>query len=467
MKSSSKSTFASVIANRGFRFLWINQILIQLAFNTLNFALLIWIYKLTDSVFAASGLMIAIYLPALLFGMLAGVYVDIANRKKIILTIDILFALAFLVFIFIKGSYPLLLLNAFFVNSLAQFFMPTESSSIPLLVKKKQLMLANSLFSMTLYGSFMIGFTLAGPLLSIFGINSVFYLGFGFMLLAWILAQNLPTINVPRVKINQSLHLLKSLHEIIKLTVSESRQTLKIIRGKLNVAVSIGLLAGGQGVIGVLAVSISAYMERVLHIHATDASFVLMVPLGLGMVSGALIIGKFAHNIPKRTLVVPALVITGILFILMALIPTIAHVMQIAELPEYLRRPRFFFRAPSLSLIFALGAFIVGFCAVSIVIPAQTILQENTNVKVRGKVFGVLSVLMNVFAAGPVILAGVFSDLFGVTPIFLVMGILISVVGLLALRPGFFFAKNHLPFRVREFLGLGHWEGKQSDPQTT
>lgn len=457
---ANKPTFASVIANKGFRFLWINQVLIQLSFNTLNFALLIWVYKLTDSIIASSGLMIAIYLPALLFGMLAGVYVDIANRKKIILTIDLLFALAFLVFLFIKGSYPLLLLNAFFVNSLAQFFIPTESSSIPLLVRKKQLMLANSLFSMTLYGSFMIGFSLAGPLLSILGINSVFYLGFACMFLAWILAQNLPAINIPQGKIEQSWHLLKSLQEIIKLTVSESRQTFRVIKGKLNVAVSIGVLAGGQGVIGVIAILISAYMERVLHIHATDASFVLMVPLGLGMILGALTIGKFGQNLPKRTLVIPALIMTGILFILMALIPTIAHVVQLAELPEYLRRPRFFFRAPSLSLIFAIGAFVMGFCAVSIVIPAQTILQENTSVKVRGKVFGVLSVLMNVFAAGPVILAGLFSDLFGVTPIFFSMGVLIFIVGLLALRPGFFFAENHLPFKMREFLGLGHWEGK-------
>ncbi len=455
-----KPTFTSVIANRGFRYLWINQILIQLAFNTLNFALIIWVFKLTDSNLAVASLMIAIYLPALLFGMLAGVYVDIANRKKIILTIDLLFALAFLVFLLIKGSYPLLLINTFFVNSLAQFFMPTESSSIPLLVNKKQLFLANSLFSMTLYGSFMIGFVLAGPLMSFFGINSIFYLGFGYLFLAWILAQNLPSIKVSQSKSKESLYLLSSLHSILKLTVSETRQTIKIIKGKLNVVVSIGLLAAVQGVIGVLAVLISAYMERVLKIHATDASFVLMVPLGLGMVVGALIVGKFAHNIPKRTLVIPAIVLAGMLFILMASVPTMAHFIQLTELPEYLRHPRFFFKAPSLSLMFAIGAFVMGVCAVSIIIPAQTVLQENTSVKIRGKVFGALGVLMNVFAAVPVILAGVFADLFGVTPIFFSMGILIFIIGLLALRPSSFFQENHLSFRIREFLGLGHWEGK-------
>lgn len=455
-----RPTFISVIGNRAFRFLWINQILIQLAFNTLNFTLIIWVFKLTDSNLAVSVLMISIYLPALIFGLLAGIFVDIADRKKIILTIDFLFALAFLFFIVIKKFYPLLLLNTFFVNSLGQFFMPIESSSIPMLVKRRQLLLANSLFSITLYGSFMIGFSLAGPILSIFGINAIFYLGFVCLSLAWLLSQNLPSIKISQGKKQESLHLLTNFSSIVKLATTETRQTLSAIRGKISVATSIGLLAGAQGVIGVLAVLISAYMERVLHIHATDASYVVMVPLGLGMISGAYFIGKFAHGIPRRAIVIPCLILVGILFMLVALVPTIAHLIQAADLPNHIRHPRFFFRAPSLSLIYALGAFLMGICAVGVIVPAQTVLQENTQEQIRGKIFGVVGVAMNLFAAVPVMLAGGLSDLFGETPIFLVMGMMIFATGLLALKPGFFFKENHLPYRMREFLGLGHWEEK-------
>ncbi|MBI2040419.1 hypothetical protein HYT18_05105, partial [Candidatus Microgenomates bacterium] len=50
-----KVSFASVISARGFKYLWINQILLQLAINTLNFSLLIWVYKLTGSNFAVSA----------------------------------------------------------------------------------------------------------------------------------------------------------------------------------------------------------------------------------------------------------------------------------------------------------------------------------------------------------------------------------------------------------------------------
>ena len=172
--SDPKPTFAALIQNPGFRYLWFNQILVQLAYNTLNFTLLIWVYKLTDSVFADAALLFAMYLPAVIFGIFAGVFVDESDRRRIIMRIDFLLAVAMILFIFIKGSFGLILLNTFFINSLAQFFIPAEGSSIPMVVPKKQLLLANSLFSLTLYGSFMIGFSLAGPLLIFFGINTTF-----------------------------------------------------------------------------------------------------------------------------------------------------------------------------------------------------------------------------------------------------------------------------------------------------
>ena len=84
---------------------------------------------------------------------------DLVDRKKLIILVDIFLAAGLLLFILIKGSYSLILVNTFFVNSLVQFFMPSESSSIPILVPKKLLFFANSLFALTLYGTFMVGFT--------------------------------------------------------------------------------------------------------------------------------------------------------------------------------------------------------------------------------------------------------------------------------------------------------------------
>lgn len=449
--------FTQVLQNRGFVFLWLNQILIQLAYNTLNFALLIWVFKLTDSNIAVAALMLCVFLPAILFGLVSGIYVDIADRRKIILVIDLLLALSFFVFIFIKESYPLILLNTFFINTLGQFFVPTESSSIPMLVSKKQLILANSLFSLTLYGSFMVGFATAGPILSYQGINTVFILGIIASLLAWFLSRNLPVIQVSKGAKFKSMPNWSEIHKMIDLTLAEGKLAAKFIKGKLSVMAAIILMAGIQGVIGVLAVLVSSYMETVLHIHATDASYVIMIPLGLGMVVGALLIGRFASHLSKRYLVIPSLITVGVLFFIAGITPYVAHIIQVADLPDYIRHPRFFFRAPSLSLMFAIGSFLTGMAAVGIIVPSQTVMQENTTEQNRGKIFAVLVVVMNIVAAVTSVFAGIFADLLGTAPIFILMALIILPVGLFLRNPSRFLKEHHLPYKLREFLGLGFW----------
>src|SRR5258708_7652334 len=167
-------SFAQVLKNPGFFNLWINQILVQLSYNSLNFALIIWVFQLTHSNTALSTLLFAIYLPAFLFGLFAGVIVDIVDRKKIIMSINICLALLFFSLAIFKNSYPAILVIAFLVNCLGQLYAPAESSAIPMLVKKGQLFAANSIFSTTLYVSFLLGFGLAGPLIDHFGINFIF-----------------------------------------------------------------------------------------------------------------------------------------------------------------------------------------------------------------------------------------------------------------------------------------------------
>lgn len=459
MADDTSPTFSSIIRNKGFRYLWLNQILVQLAYNTLNFTLLIWVFKLTESSLAVSALLLAMYLPAVFFGVFAGVFVDIADRRKIIRLIDALLALSFISFIFIKYSYPLILLNTFFINSLAQFFLPAEGSSIPMVVEKKQFLLANSLFSLTLYGSFMVGFSLAGPVLGLLGLNYAFGLGAAALAVAFIITQWLPPIKSENIHEKFDNFLApRNLRNMIDLTISETKETVRFIRSAMTVSTSIVLLAFIQGVIGILAVLMSSYMETVLHIHATDASYFLMVPLGVGMILGAYSIGRWGQSIPRRFIVIPAIIAAGILFILAGFISDIAWFFQASELSSKIHNLRYFFRAPWISIFFAFGSFLLGLCAVGIVIPSQTVLQENTTEQMRGKIFAVLAVLMNIVSIVPIILAGALADLFGPAPIFIFLGAVVFATGLIALRPGKFIPEQHASLAVRQFLGMGHWK---------
>ena len=129
---------------------------------------------------------------------------------------------------------------------------------------------------------------------------------------------------------------------------------------------------------------------------------------------------------------------------------------------HYFGNPRpvpFLYQLP-LSKVLIVGSFLMGVALVSILIPSQTVLQENTPEEDRGKVFSVLGVAMSGLSLIPIFLTGILADIFGTTPIFIALGLVIIVVGMFGLKPSLFFKKEDLSYKVREFLGLGHWEGK-------
>lgn len=452
-----QTTFTSVLKNPGFLNLWINQILVQLSYNALNFTLILWVYRLTNSNTAVSALLFCVYLPAVIFGLFAGVLVDVLDRRKIIRILNLALAVLFASLIFLKDFYPAILIVAFLVNTMSQFYTPCEASAIPILVKRSQLLIANSLFTTTLFSTFLVGFGLAGPLINHLGLDYIFGIAAGLLVTAFLLTFLFPPIvSKPDLEGKKLLKALekRDLSQIRQIGASQVKYTLRLIKTKLSVLFSILIMSGVQVVIGILAVLIPSFFEKELSISATDVSQVLILPLGLGMVIGGFIIGRFGHRIPKRVIVGRGILVAGILFLVVGIAPFISPVIRYFNRPKVLP----FFYQPSLSSIMAVGSFLLGIAMVSIIIPSQTVIQENTAENLRGKVFSVLAVVMQGASLIPVLTVGITADLFGTMPIFIAIGGTIALLGLFAIKPDFYFAEHHLPFNLREFLGLGHWK---------
>lgn len=446
----------SILKNRGFLNLWINQILVQLSYNALNFGLLVWVYRLTGSSAAVSLMLFSVYLPSVVFGLFAGILVDITDRKKIITIINLLLALCFLSLIFLKGSFIAILFIVFLVNSLVQFYVPAESSAIPLICSRKQLLAANSLFAITLFGAFLGGFGIAGPLINFFGINFVFIFGAILLLIAFFLSFLFPPINNSLDPLGKKLSEAiqrKNASLIVDVAGREIKNTFSLIKGRVAVLVSLFILASIQVAIAVLGTLVPSFFEGVLKINAADASFIMIIPLGLGMVLGGVILSRFGSLIPKRTLVAGGITVGGILFFILG---TSYFIGPIFGSPANIPEP--FIHKPIVTTALMLGSFLLGLAMVGIVVPSQTALQEYSPERDRGKVYAALSVLMSFLTLVPVLLVGVLADLIGASPIFLAMGAVIALTGLLAFKPDFYFSKKQLPYKVRQFLGLGHWK---------
>lgn len=140
-----------VLANSEFRKLWIGQTISQIGDGLTTLAMMIVINQLTGSTAALAGINIALALPQLLFGMLAGVFVDRWDRKKLMIISDILRGILVLALIFVRDASWIWVFYVvgFLQASVGTFFFPAKGALIPLIVDKELLLAANSLSQTT------------------------------------------------------------------------------------------------------------------------------------------------------------------------------------------------------------------------------------------------------------------------------------------------------------------------------
>ena len=77
-------------------------------------------------------------------------------------------------------------------------------------------------------------------------------------------------------------------------------------------------------------------------------------------------------------------------------------------------------------------ALLAGIAYAFVAIPAQTQLQEDIPEDVRGRVFGVLNMLVSTASFLPIIIVGPVADVFGTTEVLYVVAIAITVSGILS-----------------------------------
>src|SRR4051812_22247949 len=78
----------AVLKNGNFAKLWISQATSQLTNYILSFAILIKVFKLTNSTLSVSLIVMAFGIATLFFGSLAGVYADRFDRKWLLTAIN-------------------------------------------------------------------------------------------------------------------------------------------------------------------------------------------------------------------------------------------------------------------------------------------------------------------------------------------------------------------------------------------
>ena len=159
--------FIPVLKNRNFLTLWSGQVFSQLAdkiYLVLTIAIVAnsFVEEGQSISIWVSAITIAFTIPAVLFGAAAGVYVDRWLKKSVLVSTNLLRGALVLTLPFVLwassgrqlGQLPLgfclMLVVTFLVSTLTQFFAPAEQSVIPLIVERRHLLSANSLYTTTM-----------------------------------------------------------------------------------------------------------------------------------------------------------------------------------------------------------------------------------------------------------------------------------------------------------------------------
>ena len=416
---SGDSGFGAVLRNGAFFRLWLAQICSQLAQNTVFASMLAQIQLLTRSstnvVFViASGL-----LPQVLLSSLAGVLVDRASKRAVLVASNVLRIGCVFGYLGFQNTPAMLYAMVFLAQAIGQFFAPAEAAAIPILVRRTQLMAATSLFNVSFTIAQVIPFGLGLLLLSFIGLTRLLLVVAALFGVAAILVATLPgRVALHPPSTGQTPHLGRALRAIrheaadgVRFIVRDGELRLALLQ--INITPTVLFLFGVLG---------ADYVQRVIHLRP-DNLYVLLAPAGLGLIAGAWALGQFGGRMRKERLAHAGLFGLGAAVAAMGLLPpAITHLQaQTQFIPS---RPYEALTYPAMTI-----ALLVGVAMALTTVPTQTIVFERAAPEMRGRVLATQQWLGGAVPLVPLLVVGPLIDWLGVERVLVLLGAVVLGAG--------------------------------------
>ena len=405
-----------VLRNRRFLALWLAQVATQVGANMVLYGLTVQVFSQTRNSTSVSLLILSFLVPAVIFGAVAGVYVDRMDRRFLLVSTNLLRALVFLGLILAERDVGLIYVGTILISTLSTFFAPAEAAMIPVIVERRQMLAANSLYVFTLQAAFFAGFAVLGPLtVNIAGQTATLIIVAGLFVVAGGLCMLLPKHD-PRVGIRGAHHPAQALTQAgsaVATTLGQLRDGFVFILRNRAVFWPLTYLAITASLVGVLGVLGPGFATQVLGL--TERDFVVVVlPLGAGVVMGILVLNVYGRYIPLRRGIEGGLIGLGISLAALSIAQPLTSAINLG---------------PSISVlsVVVVVAFAAGMAYGFVAVPAQTQLQDELPAEIRGRVFGVLNMLVSVASFLPIIAVGPIADVVGAAPVVLVSAVLVLV----------------------------------------
>ena len=396
-EEKEKIGYIQVLRNHDFFALWLGN-LISVLGNDFHFIALLWLVnQLTKSTLSVGLVMTFTFLPPLFFGLFAGVFVDMWNRKITMIICDIIRAILVLLIpiLYYSGLLQIwhLCVIVFLISFLNIFHESANNSIIPNLVRPEELVTANSISVVSFQLTNIFGSALAGILIYIIGSVNIFFIdSFSYLFSA------LMIFTIRFIDLQRDIRL-----EGIKDILVRVREGLKIIKANKIILTLLIMMAIMNFALGPLNVLTPRLSEEILKAGPRGLGFI-MASLSVGMLIGAYIIGKLGKRISVGRFITLGVLFGGIFFSIFAISKDI-----------------------SLSIILVA---IFGFLFAAPKVYSISIIQNLVPDSIRGRIFSIQMFLTNIMFPISLLLSGWLGEKIAVSWILFGCGLLMIANGI-------------------------------------
>ncbi len=364
------------------------------------------VYVLTGSTLASGGLLLASFVPPVVLGSLAGVFVDRWDRRKTMIVTNVLNAVVLLPLLAVRDESAIWIVYGVVLaqSCLQQFFSPAEQSLVPVLVDSQQLVTANALNSQIRDLARLIGAALGGVLAAVGGLTLLALADAATFLIAVALIAGMRHRHV-RPTVEQ-----QSAGGAIKKLKAEWTEGLRLcVAGQAMRLLFVFCLVTGAGE-GVMSTLFAPFVSSELGGDGT-AYGLIVSSQAVGGIIGGLVAAAIGSRLPAATMWGIGAFCFGLVDLTLFCYPLISD----SLIPAFV----------CMIIVGLPGAFTVA--------GMMTVFQNLTVDGTRGRIFGAITATESVAVLLGITAAGLLGDVVGIIPVLVFQGLGYVIGGLVIL----------------------------------
>ncbi|HLF78806.1 MAG TPA: MFS transporter, partial [Dehalococcoidia bacterium] len=400
--------WVDLMEDDSFKRYWLMRLASHGATNALTYSLLVFTIHHSSSAIATGGLLLTLIVPSALMGAVSGVAVDRLPRGLILFLANVMRAV--LCFLLMGGKETLLGLYAVSLGFgiVTQFAVPAEAAVVPHIVRSRRLVAANSFINLGTLVSQVLGMLVLAPiLLKTTNGDPLLFILIGLFAFAAMMITIIPQFKFTSSEAGGEVSMRAVRREFAEGWLRLGRDGTAFLALILLVVTSVSIL--------IIATLLPKFSTQVLRLEPENIIFVL-APVGIGVFLGLRSVEFLSDRLNKLATISVAYLFMAVALMALGLVPGSARVIESSD-------PLGVFSAGPLNnqtariFVTILYANVYGFALTVVLTMGRALINERIPLAMQGRVFAAQSVLSNLVAIAPVVLAGLLADAIGVEPV--------------------------------------------------